>query len=135
MSLIMLMPILKQKTIENAIESVLDRLNDIGEVAHEEDIGDFSDLEHLKKNQTDKIGTPIYDYKMVDDDFMLLPIVESYLLENTFGKNNIKAFLDKNKKKIVKNMNAVIEKTIKFHQNPVIDNLIRFKDKLTVGNW
>jgi hypothetical protein len=52
---------------EVVLRGVLERLDPEGRVAHEEDIG-----EQTAYLQPPRTG-PVYDYKMVDDDFLLLP--------------------------------------------------------------
>ncbi len=62
----------KSTAIERGIGSVLERLAPNGEVAHEEDIGEFAILRNAKRAGVG--DRPIYDYGMVDDDFMLAPL-------------------------------------------------------------
>ena len=69
----LLAPVLEPAAIESAIASVLDRLAPDGEVAHEEDIGEFAVLRNAREGRG-RVATPIYDYGMVDDDFMLAPL-------------------------------------------------------------
>lgn len=76
MSLMLLMPVLTPQAVEAGLASVLDRLDPHGAVAHEEDIGECALLHGGG-------GDPVYDYKMVDDDFMLAPVAMTYLLEQS----------------------------------------------------
>eukprot|EP01080_Neovahlkampfia_damariscottae_P008434 gene8434-260_t len=134
MSLEMLMPILRSSVIESSLESVLHKLDKNGDVAHEEAIDDFSDFIHKVNNRSDLYGQPIFDYKMIDDDFMLLPVLKNYLLN--FGvKEKAMEFFKRNKELILRNMNFVIEKSKNFYQNSTIDNLIHIREGITVGNW
>lgn len=55
---------------EAALGSVVSRLSREGQVAHEEDIGEQAAYRR-------RTGEPIYDYKMVDDDFLLLPALQA----------------------------------------------------------
>ena len=59
---------------------MLERLNPEGEVAHEEDIGEYAVLRRLAA-RTAAGDAPILDYKMIDDDFMLPVVAAHYLLE------------------------------------------------------
>ena len=68
-------------SIERGIGSVLERLAPNGEVAHEEDIGEFAILRNVKDGRG-RSDQPIYDYGMVDDDFMLAPLAVSWLLSS-----------------------------------------------------
>src|SRR6185312_9193124 len=68
MSLTLLAPALLPPAIESGIDSVLARLAPNGEVAHEEDIGEFAILRNASEGRG-RIDRPIYDYAMVDDDF------------------------------------------------------------------
>ena len=71
--------------MESAIASVLDRLAPNGEVAHEEDIGEFAVLRNAREGRG-RIATPIYDYGMVDDDFLLAPLAARWLLDDARGR-------------------------------------------------
>lgn len=89
LSLWMLEPALAPEVTEQALGSVLERVwldagaigpdgqaVEPGDVAHEEEIGDYAawknqQLEHPPAD----LRTPRYDYKMVDDDFLLAPLL------------------------------------------------------------
>ena len=58
-----------ERVIEAGLSSVIERLTGDGQVAHEEDIGYFAAL----RGSAD--CAPIHDYKMVDDDFLLAPVL------------------------------------------------------------
>ena len=92
MSLRLLSPVLKAPAMEAGLGSVLQRLNGAGEVAHEEDIGEFAILQRMRAGLPAS-DTPILDYKMVDDDFMLAPVAADYLLETSEGRVRAAAFL------------------------------------------
>ena len=59
-----------------ALNSVLARLSPGGQVAHEEDIGEQAAYRRWQISWAGQdpaqAGEPVYDYKMVDDDFLLL---------------------------------------------------------------
>lgn len=86
MSVALLMPALQPAAIEAGLASVLTRLSDDGEVAHEESIGEYGVLARRAPVATAAAITappapPMeLDYKMVDDDFMLAPVAAQYLL-------------------------------------------------------
>ena len=81
MSLRLLMPGLEPEAIEGGLMAVLQRLAPNGEVAHEEDIGEFAVLRHRKQGEGVS-DAPIYDYKMIDDDFMLAPVAAAWLIDH-----------------------------------------------------
>ena len=80
-SALLLAPVLEPQAMESAIASVLDRLAPNGEVAHEEDIGEFAVLRNAREGRG-RVATPIYDYGMVDDDFLLAPLAARWLLDD-----------------------------------------------------
>jgi hypothetical protein len=89
LSLWMLEPALAPEVVEQALGSVLERIQlepgvtgpagqalELGDVAHEEEIGDYAAwknqaLEHPPAH----LRTPRYDYRMIDDDFLLAPLL------------------------------------------------------------
>ncbi|MGE0488076.1 MAG: hypothetical protein AB7S38_02555 [Vulcanimicrobiota bacterium] len=77
-SLALLAPAVKAPVKMAGIQSVLARLSPQGQVAHEEDLGEWALYQHLRQGEVS--AEPIYDYKMVDDDF-LLPIVVLEVLD------------------------------------------------------
>ena len=78
-SALLLAPVLEPQAMESAIASVLFRLAPNGEVAHEEDIGEFAVLRNAREGRG-RMATPVYDYGMVDDDFLLAPLAARWLL-------------------------------------------------------
>lgn len=72
MSLRLLMPVLQPAAVADGLGSILVRRAANGEVAHEKDIGEFAVLWNAKDG-CGRIATPVYDYAIVDDDFMLAP--------------------------------------------------------------
>ena len=89
-SALLLAPVLEPAAIESAIASVLDRLAPNGEVAHEEDIGEFAVLRNSREGRG-RVATPIYDYGMVDDDFLLAPLAARWL--DRHGRARAREFL------------------------------------------
>lgn len=75
LSLMLLEPALTDKAYESGLSSVLARLSPDGQVAHEEDLGPWAERRRVevKAPRGTDLYAPIYDYKMVDDDFMLAP--------------------------------------------------------------
>jgi hypothetical protein len=87
-----------------AVGSVLNRMNNKGEVAHEEDLGLQAHYDHLvninkkgkKIENLNILNAPVYDYKMKDDDFMFPILLNRYLLKlkKENRKQEINNFLD-----------------------------------------
>ena len=61
-------------------------------MAHEEDIGEFAVLRNAREGRG-KIATPIYDYGMVDDDFLLAPLAARWLLDDERSRARAGEFL------------------------------------------
>lgn len=72
-SLLCLSNVLKADAFMSALQSVLDRMREDGSIAHEEGIGSYAVRKNVERGE-ENLHSPIYDYEMVDDDF-LLPIV------------------------------------------------------------
>lgn len=139
--------------IEAALGSVLSRLGPIGEVAHEEAIGDFAALERGAEAAGDggrsagddnpPSSEPIYDYKMVDDDFLLAPIVAHYLLETEAGRARAGAFLRRSASAggathadlLRRNLHHVLELARSFAASPGASTLIALCPGEVVGQW
>jgi hypothetical protein len=135
MSLRLLMPALRAEAIEAGLVSVLERLNGEGEVAHEEDIGEFAVLRQRK-------DTPIYDYKMIDDDFMLAPVAAAWLLDHDEGRGRAQSFFARKLSSgeavgsaMARNAAFVLRAARAFAQEPAPHNLASLKPGIAVGQW
>jgi hypothetical protein len=141
MSLRLLMPVLAPEALEGGLTAVLQRLAPNGEVAHEEDIGEFAVLRHRKQGEA--VGdAPIYDYNMIDDDFMLAPVAGAYLLDHEQGRARAKAFLARRMPNgetvgaaLVRNFTWLARSVRPFAQAPQPSNLISLKPGLRYGQW
>lgn len=140
MSLTLLAPVLQHLAIESGIASVLSRLAPNGEVAHEEDIGEFAVLRNAKEGRG-KIDTPIYDYGMVDDDFMLAPLVANWSLDNAGLKRAPEFLASRNSNDerqgdaLVRNLLWVVQRTAAFAADPKSGNLVGIKEGRMTGQW
>ncbi len=141
MSLRLLMPALQPQAIERGLIAVLERLNANGEVAHEEDIGEFAVLRHRKQGDAAS-DVPIYDYNMIDDDFMLACVAAAYLLEQPGGRERAETFLairmgggERVGSALARNFTWVTQAARAFAAAPVPDNLIALKPGLNAGEW
>ena len=147
MSLHLLMPVLKPSVIEAGLGSVLDRLNDDGEVAHEEDIGEFAILRRKADGSAvpggaEPASKPIFDYTMIDDDFMLAPVVARYLLDTPGGASRAEAFLNRTtvdgetyRDALLRNFRFVLNQAAPFAERPDVEQLIALRPRKSVGEW
>lgn len=144
MSLRLLLPVLKPAALEAGLGAVLERLNPAGEVAHEEDIGEFAVLRHRREDSTDSADSAaaILDYKMVDDDFMLAPVLADYLLSPDLGARAAQDFLMRRTADgtaygtlLVRNLSFVLDRAAAFARDPVPAHLIPLRDGYRVGDW
>lgn len=136
MSLRLLMPVLQPPAVEAGIGAVLARLSPGGEVAHEEDIGEFAVLRHRKDEGTTS-SAPVYDYAMIDDDYMLPPVAAAWLLEDPRGRADAQRFLATggHGDALVRNLLFVADNSAAFAKKPAYSNLIALKPDKPVGQW
>jgi hypothetical protein len=140
MSVRLLMPALQPAAVETGLRSVLERLSSQGEVAHEEDIGEFAILDHRKADGTSS-DAPVYNYKMIDSDFLLAPVARAWLLDDPRGRARAAGFLaetDQGQRLgdlLLRNIRLVVEKAAPFAQAPAARNLIALKPGMDAGEW
>lgn len=145
MSVALLMPALTPAAVEAGLDSVLARLSPKGEVAHEEDIGEYAILDHLRTDGT-RSDEPTYNYNMIDGTFMLAPVARSWLLDDGRGRPRAAAFLERDDGRsgvgkhtagadLVSNLRLVVRNAIAFGDSPGAQNLIGLKDGLPAGEW
>ncbi|KLD77987.1 hypothetical protein Y886_12750 [Xanthomonas hyacinthi DSM 19077] len=141
MSLRLLLPALVPEAVEAGLGSVLARLDRDGEVAHEEDIGEFAVLRHRQRDGRDD-ATPIYDYGMVDDDFMLAPVAAAWLLDSADGRARAAAFLarttpagERYGAALARNLLWVVARSAAFAETPRWDRLIALQPGHNAGQW
>jgi hypothetical protein len=141
MSAMLLAPVLEPGAMESAISSVLDRLAPDGEVAHEEDIGEFAVLRNAREGRG-RVATPVYDYGMIDDDFMLAPLAARWLLDDASGRALGAQFLaargaggEARGAALVRNLAWVVERARPFAAAPLARNLVGIKSGRMTGNW
>ena len=144
MSVRLLMPALTPRAVEAGLGAVLTRLSPQGEVAHEEDIGEFAILDHLSADQP-KSDAPVFDYKMIDGSFMLGPVAAAWLLDDERGRSQAAQFLGSMDGRtqapralgadLVGNLRFVVQAAAKFAHAPRAANLIALKPGVPVGQW
>jgi len=99
LALRLLAPAIGADLFEAGLGAVIDRMAPTGDVAHEESLGEYALMErdrarkHARQTGTaipDHVSarghgrsrtSPLLDYKMVDDDFLLAPVLAHYLLD------------------------------------------------------
>jgi hypothetical protein len=144
MSVRLLMPALTPEAVEAGLGAVLTRLSPQGEVAHEEDIGEFAILDHLRATG-DKSDAPTFNYNMIDGSFMLAPVAAQWLLDDARGRSQAAAFLkraDGRREKprafgadLVSNLKFVLQAAARFADDPRAPNLIGLKQGSDAGQW
>jgi len=144
MSVRLLMPVLAPEAVEAGLGAVLTRLSPLGEVAHEEDIGEFAVLDHLRATG-DKSDAPTFNYNMIDGTFMLAPVAAEWLLDDARGRMQAAAFLKRMDGRrenpralgadLVANFKFVLQATARFADDPRAPNLIALKPGLDAGQW
>jgi hypothetical protein len=144
MSVRLLMPALTPEAVNAGLGAVLTRLSQQGEVAHEEDIGEFAILDHLRAGEG-KSDAPTFNYIMIDATFMLGPVIGQWLLDDERGHAQATAFLkttdartDKPRamgSDLVDNFRFVLQASAKFAHDPQAANLIALKQGSDAGQW
>ncbi|MBV8402783.1 MAG: hypothetical protein JO203_01200 [Gammaproteobacteria bacterium] len=140
----LLMPVLGERAIEAALGSVLARLSPLGEVAHEEDIGERAVLDHLEHDGT-RSAVPVLDYKMIDGNYLLAPVVSAWLLEDERGRRRAAAFLAAaggeatvqraRGATLVSNLRLVVQSARAFAARSDATGLVALKGGYAVGDW
>lgn len=145
MSVRLLMPVLQPSAVEGGLTSVVARLSQDGEVAHEEAIGEFAVLAHMKADGV-MSDAPLYDYGMIDSSYMLAPVAEAWLLDDPRGRRRAAAFLAGPSGRadvpgetvgaaLVRNLRLVLRETHAFADAPVRSNLLAIKPGRNTGQW
>ena len=138
MSVLLLADVSQPTLTEAGLAAVLERLNRAGEVAHEEDIGEFAILQRQRAGEGAS-AAPLFDYKMIDDDYMLPIVAARYLLDTSHTSAGFLARTttagDTYGARLVRNLQFVVNSTASFAAQPQWKNLIALKQGGEVGNW
>jgi hypothetical protein len=145
MAVRLLMPVLSATAVEAGLSSVLARLSVQGEVAHEEDIGERAVLDHLQSDGS-RSATPVFDYKMIDGDYLLAPVASAWLVHDERARGRAAAFLaaaagDLSERRgtrgaaLVDNLRFVLQSAAAFAAHPDAAHLIGLKPGISVGEW
>jgi glycogen debranching enzyme len=146
MSVRLMMPALQPDAVEAGLRAVAARLSPAGEVAHEEDIGEFAILDHRKADGSNS-DAPTYNYQMIDGDFMLGPVAKAWLLDDPRGHARAASFLAESDRPkndgmghtvgadLVKNLRYVADHAAAFAADPRYQNLMALKPGAMTGQW
>jgi hypothetical protein len=140
----LLMPVLSAAAIEAGLSSVLARLSPQGEVAHEEDIGERAILDHMKSDGS-RSAAPIFDYKMIDGNYLLAPVTSAWLVHDERARSRAATFLAAEGGPgerpgtrgiaLVDNLRLVLQTASAFAADPSPRHLIGLKPGIPVGQW
>ncbi|APR80653.1 Glycogen debranching enzyme [Minicystis rosea] len=142
LTLRLLAPVLKPAVVEAGLGAVLDRLSSNGIVAHEEAIGDEATAHHLAQGALpDDPREPVLDHAMIDDDFLLAPVIADYLLDRAHP-DRARAFLARRTPAgetyaaaLAKNLAFVTRRALPFAEAPAAATLIGIPDGRITGDW
>jgi hypothetical protein len=163
LSLDLLLPALQRGVAEAGLGAVLERINlapsasdpsfgaiEVGDVAHEEAIGDYAAWQNSQQQPPPAdLRTPRYDYKMVDDDFLLAPVLARYVAERDAAGEAaaVEALLSRMRADgrsyrdaLVANLALVLERARPFAEDPAPAAskrglLVALKPNVPVGEW
>ncbi len=138
LTLRLLMPHARAPLIEAGLAAVIDRLDPTGDVAHEEDVGDFAAWENGRDGRAAD-ASPRFDYKMVDDDLLLAPVLDSYLASTPA---RAAAFLARTTPRgqryadaVRSNLAFVLRVARAYAAAPAPANLVHLHAGVAVGQW
>lgn len=140
LSVRLLLPALAPAAVETGLRSVLERLSAQGEVAHEEDIGEFAILDHRRIDGS-LSAAPVYDYKMIDTDLLLAPLAQAWWLDDARGRSRAAAFLaaplaeGMAGEALMRNIRHVLREAAPFAREPSFAHLLALKAGMAVGQW
>jgi len=169
LSVRMLIPGLKRPVVEAALSAVIERINllpgvpdpnfdyviEVGDVTHEEEVGDYAAWHNEQATpRPADLRQPRYDHKMIDDDFLLAPVLVDYINKVTAeaaspqaADADINAFLARTRSDgityeaaIEANLALVLDRARPFADDPAAPalkktKLISLKHTVPVGQW
>lgn len=136
MSLRLLLPVLQRSAVQAALISVLQRLSPQGRVAHEEDVGEFAALLRVQRGEPAHCA-PIFDYRMVDDDFMLLPVLADAMVGQPDAADFLARPVDGRSAGalLMRNVRFVLARAAAFGRDPKRSHLVPLGEGEIVGDW
>jgi hypothetical protein len=143
LSLMLLLPALRPAVVEAGLGAVIERLSASGAVAHEEVIGEWAARAHLAgERPPEDLREAIYDDVMIDDDFLLAPVISAYLLDRPEGRERASAFLARTtargrtyREAVEDNLALVLRRARPFADAPGPATLVRLAEGAGVGEW
>ncbi|MEU0505072.1 hypothetical protein [Nocardia sp. NPDC005998] len=136
-SLMLLMPVLAPAAVDAGLDSVLTRLSPDGRVAHEESVSEHAILQHRRQDGTAS-AAPIYDYAMIDETYLLAPVIAAYLLDDRAGSAQARDYFRADPRRatdLVGNLRRVVATAGAFARDPRYANLIGLPPGQAAGQW
>jgi hypothetical protein len=141
LTLRLLLPVLRPAVIEAGLGAVIDRLSPHGDVAHEEAIGDEAAALHRAAGRSPADPRqPVLDHAMIDDDFLLAPVLAAHLLD--VDPERARAFLARRTPAgepyaaaVRRNLDLVARRAQPFAAAPGAGTLIALPDGHAAGDW
>ena len=155
LALCLLAPVASADLFEAGLGAVLDRLAPDGGVAHEETLGEYALLDReRRRRRSRRAGTatpeglvrdwgtgpaaPVLDDKMADDDFLLAPVLATYVLE-VASPDRASSFLGSNGGRFLEavrtNLAMVADRARPYAASRLPADLIRLRPGVPVGTW
>jgi hypothetical protein len=162
LSLWLLMPALERRVVEAGIGAVLERVQldegvaapeggsiAPGDVAHEEELGDYAAWKNSQlPSPPSNLRQPRYDYQMVDDDFLLPPLLLALAeLDASSSAGSFERFLARTRsdgrsfeQAALANLELVRARARPFADDPrpprdKASELVSLRENLVVGQW
>ncbi|BEJ02476.1 hypothetical protein CcaverHIS631_0702710 [Cutaneotrichosporon cavernicola] len=134
-----LLPVLSPQACEGILAGVIQRTGPDGELCHEETIGEYAAILNIQEGHPERGTAPVYDYKMVDTDFLLLPALGAYaerypVRAREFMARNSTLVPGTFRELVQSNADRVLRLAQPFAENPGKERLIAFK-AWPFGNW
>ncbi|GMK59993.1 hypothetical protein CspeluHIS016_0902100 [Cutaneotrichosporon spelunceum] len=134
-----LLPVLSAKACEGILTGVIQRTGPDGELCHEETIGDYAAILNTQDGHPERASAPVYDFKMIDTDFLLLPALAVYA---ELHPASARALMSRNsslvpgtfRELVQRNADRVCRLARPFAEKPGKERLIGFK-AWPFGNW
>ncbi|RJO70716.1 hypothetical protein D5S18_26285 [Nocardia panacis] len=133
----LLMPVLTPAALDAGFDSVLTRLSPEGLVAHEESISEHAVLQHRRQDGTSS-AAPTYDYSMIDETYLLAPVLAAYLLDDLAGAAHAREYFRADPRRttaLVTNLRRVVATAAAFARDPRYTNLIGLPTGKAAGQW
>lgn len=148
LSLRLLMRALRPEAIEAALGTVLRRVGPEGQVAHEEALGEAAlalatpaeKAERAAREPGQEVA-PIFDYTMIDDDFLLAPVLAHYLVAHPEGPARAAAFLAQTAgdqsylAQLQRNLAWVITQATPYAEKAERHRLVALRKGTLAGQW